>query len=136
MKRQIIKLIFLFLTSVCLFDCKKQVEKEYYEQYQSYDGLTIGKFITYRLDSTVLKSFGTGFDIHTYTVKDSVEAQITDNLNRLSYRVVRYQYDGNQWMPINTFMATPAENDFEFVENNLRIVKMVNPVVDGKTWNG
>lgn len=133
---KLVAITVFFLAGTFLADCKKQTDDKAYETYHPYVPLSVGKYITYKLDSTITTSFGTGFDVHTYTVKDSIEAQITDNANRLSYRVVRYQLSGMQWTPVNVFMVTPTANTLEWVDNNIRIIKMVNPVVNGKIWKG
>lgn len=103
-----------------------------------YFPLQTGKFITYNLDSTVFINFGTKDTVIKYQVKDTVEAKITDNLGRAAYRIVRYiRKDPSQaWAPNNTFMATLTTSSIEFVENNLRFVKLISPIKEDVTWNG
>ena len=48
-----------------------------------YNPLTVGKYITYNLDSTVVyTNFGQTQTVNSYQVKLMVDAQITDNLGR------------------------------------------------------
>ncbi|HTL09370.1 MAG TPA: hypothetical protein VL307_13965 [Chitinophagaceae bacterium] len=103
-----------------------------------YTNLAVGKFIIYKLDSTVTLPFGTGFTTNSYTVKDSVEAMLTDNLNRPAYRVVRYIWDpaAKVWNNSNAFMAIQTADRFEYIENNMRQLRMVSPIVDNFSWNG
>lgn len=103
-----------------------------------YFPLQTGKYITYNLDSTIFISFGTKDTVIKYQVKDSVEAKITDNLGRPAYRIVRYiRKDASQaWAANNTFMATATGTTVEFVENNLRFVKLISPIKEDVTWNG
>ena len=103
-----------------------------------YTNLKVGKFVIYKLDSTVTLPFGTGFTVNTYTVKDSVEGMITDNLNRSGYRIVRYVWNTttNTWNNSNTFQAIPTGNTFEYIEDNRRQLKLVTPIVDNFNWKG
>ena len=108
------------------------------DKISDYTNLAVGKYIIYKLDSTVTLPFGTGFTVNSYTVKDSVEAVVTDNLNRPGYRIVRYFWDEatKRWNNSNSFMAIQTNNTFEYVENNMRQVRMVSPIVDNFSWNG
>jgi hypothetical protein len=103
-----------------------------------YFPLKVGNQITYNLDSTVYINFGQKDTVIKYQVKDSIETQITDNLGRTAYRIVRYiRKDASQlWTPNNTFMAIPTANTIEYVENNLRYQKLKLPIVDGYSWKG
>ncbi|MEO5594361.1 MAG: hypothetical protein ABIR15_05435 [Chitinophagaceae bacterium] len=103
-----------------------------------YTNLGIGKFVTYKLDSTVTLPFGTGFTVNSYIVKDSIEAAITDNLNRPGYRIARYVWDEptKKWNNSNTFMAFQTANTFEYIENNMRQTRLVSPIVDNFSWKG
>ena len=103
-----------------------------------YTNLKVGKFVIYKLDSTVTLPFGTGFTVNSYTVKDSVEGMITDNLNRSGFRIVRYVWNAitNSWDNSNTFQAIPTGNTFEYIEDNMRQVRLVTPIVDNFSWKG
>jgi hypothetical protein len=121
-----------------LFACKKQSESFSTASLNDYYPLQVGKYITYNLDSTVFINFSTKDTIIKYQVKDSIDAQITDNLGRPAFRITRYirKNAGDAWTGNNTFMAIPTENTIEFVENNLRFQKLKLPIVEGFTWKG
>lgn len=103
-----------------------------------YNPLAVGKYITYQLDSTVFTNFGTNLEVHSYQVKHLVEAEITDNLGRPSYRIVRFIRNSptGTWMADNTFMTTNTGSGLEFVENNLRYIKLRTPFRDFYSWKG
>ncbi|HSK14277.1 MAG TPA: hypothetical protein VK907_13745 [Phnomibacter sp.] len=105
-----------------------------------YFPLQPGKFIIYRLDSTVLTQFGRDTTVNTYRVRDLVDAEITDNLGRKSYRIVRTMSNAAgtaPYLPSNTFQATPEATDWiEYVENNLRFMKLRFPIIEGFQWKG
>jgi hypothetical protein len=127
------------LTATLFFAGCKKSDTLTTEEVNSYYPMTVGKYITYRLDSTNYIGYTITPTLRTYYVRDLVEAQITDNLNRRSFRVVRFIKDSLSqptWRNSNTFMVTPLERTIEYVENNLRYVRLQNPVKDGFTWPG
>ncbi|MEO6314516.1 MAG: hypothetical protein ABIU63_00655 [Chitinophagaceae bacterium] len=137
MNNKISALVIIVFCSLLMARCNSKNDLVS-DKISDYTNLAVGKYVIYKLDSTVTLPFGTGFTVNSYTVKDSVEAQITDNLNRPAFRIVRYILDEStkQWNNSNTFMAIQTNNTFEYVENNLRQVRMVSPIVDNFNWNG
>jgi hypothetical protein len=105
-----------------------------------YFPLQVGKYITYRCDSTVLTQFGADTTKRYYRVRDKVDAEITDALGRKAYRILRTITDSAGKAPYqnnNTFMAVPDGVDWvENVENNLRFMKLRFPIREGFEWPG
>lgn len=120
-----------------LYSCKKETEDLNSPTIEDYSPLVVGKYITYQLDSSVMANFGASIETHSYEVKYVVDAAITDANNRPSFRIVRFKKRSNgTWDADATFMATPVANGLEFVENNLRYIKLRVPISDGYTWKG
>ena len=126
-------LLILLFTS-----CKKESETYDSGSLPDYFPLQVGKFISYELDSTVFLNFGKQKEVVSYQVKDLVDAEIKDNIGRLSYRIIRFSRKNasDPWIANNTFMATPTDKSIEFVENNLRYIKLILPVIVDKSWRG
>ena len=130
------------LFSLIIFSCTKKTEIYQTESINDYLPTIVGKYITYRVDSTVYPNFGTTTEVHSYQMKFVVDAQITDNLGRPSYRIYRYIRDtaGTQsWAPVynnSTYFITPLSDQIEVVENNLRFIKLHMPVTIDFTWKG
>lgn len=105
-----------------------------------YFPLVPGKHITYRLDSTALTQFGRDTTVRSYRVRDEVEAAITDATGRPAYRVVRRMSNAAgtaPFVPSHTFMAVKNGEDWiEWVENNLRFMKLRFPIREGFEWKG
>lgn len=118
--------------------CKKKTASLDTASIHDYYPVEVGKFITYNLDSTVFINFGQKDTVIHYQVKDVVDAAITDNIGRPSYRVIRYlrQTDTAPWIASITYMVTPTEKAIEVVENNLRFIKLMMPVRQGFSWKG
>lgn len=132
------RLVLLAFASSLFFSCN---EKEDFttEALADYMPLSVGKFITYRIDSMVFTNFGRSTEIHKYQVKHQVDALITDNLGRPTYRIFRFIRDtaGTQpWQPAGTYYITPLSDQAEIAEDNLRFIKLHLPFRDGFTWKG
>lgn len=128
-----------FLAVISFFSCKKQTETFNTDSLGDYLPLETGKYITYRLDSTVFLNFGKRMEVHSYQVKYEINAEVPDNLGRPAYRIYRYIRDtaGEQsWAPDNTFYITPLESQIEYTEDNLRFIKLHLPIKDGFSWKG
>lgn len=101
--------------------------------------LSVGKYITYRLDSTSYINYGQKDTVVKYQAKEVVEAAITDNLGRPGWRIVRYLSDTTgtkPWTPVTTINLIPLRESVEVVENNLRYLKLKLPVSEGFSWKG
>jgi len=133
------RLTFLVIAAaITLFSCNEKEELTT-EALSDYVPLTVGKYITYRIDSMVFTNFGRSTEIHKYQVKHQVDAQITDNLGRPSYRVYMFTRDsaGTQlWQPTGSYFITPLADQLEVIENNLRFIKLHLPITDGFSWKG
>ena len=132
------KFSFIILTTCLLLNsCKKQ-DSFTSAPLSDYYPLQVGKYITYNLDSTVFINFNKKDTVIKYEIQDRVDSQIVDNIGRPAFMIHRFiRKNATQpWSPNNTFMAVPTENSIEFVENNLRYIKLKLPITQGFTWNG
>ena len=135
------KKLFIFSIFVLLISgCKKESEgtpatanmEEYYP-------LQIGKYITYKLDSTVYINLNTQKVVHSYVVRDYVDSKFQDNTGQDVYRIrrmMRDQLDTTMWKDNATFLVTQNKKSTDFTENNLRYIKLINPVKEFATWQG
>ncbi len=131
--------VIVFVAMSVLFNaCKKQNDSFSSGSIKDYYPLIVGKYITYNLDSTIFINFGKKDTVVKYQVQDRVDAQITDNLGRPAFRILRFiRKNATQaWAPNNTFMAIATDNTLEFVENNLRFQKLKIPIKEGFSWKG
>lgn len=132
-------LVTSFLAACFLFSCTKTTETYQTAHLSEYFPVQVGKYITYRLDSTVFTSFGTVTEVHSFQEKQVVDAQFTDGSGRASYRVLRYTRDTagtRPWAPAGSYSITPGDSTIEVNENNLRFIKLILPVKEGVTWKG
>jgi hypothetical protein len=131
-------LYLLSFTCIILVSCDEK-EEFVSEPLTAYMPMTVGKYITYRVDSLVFTQFGTVDETHYYRVKHQVDAQITDNLGRPAYRVFRYISDssGTQpWQASGSYTVTLDGMQAEVTEDNLRVIKLHLPLKEGFSWRG
>lgn len=134
---------YLAFTFVSCTDEKETLTLD--EKAENYLPLAPGKYITYRLDSLTFSAYGTVNDTTKYQVKHVIDSKITDNLGRPSYRVYRFIRDSvnatswtpaQPWTNAGTYYITPLADQVELIEDNLRFIKLHNPVRDGFSWKG
>lgn len=132
--------VYLFFIALCFASCKEKLSDFKVDPITNWYPNTVGKFITYKVDSTVFTNFGTTKVIRSGFVKDVFEQAVTDNLGRPSTRIVRYfkRNLADAWANSNTFFATITNsgNTAEYIENNLRYIRLKNPVRNDFAWNG
>lgn len=132
------KYLSLFGLILIFASCKKQNEVLQTDSIADYYPLKVGNYITYDLDSTVFINFGKKDTVIHYQAKDVVDAAITDNLNRPSYRIVRYlrKNSNDDWRASSTYMVTSIEKSLELIDNNLRYIKLMAPIRQDFSWKG
>lgn len=133
------KLLPAAVISLLLFaSCKKSSEELVTPAISDYAPLTVGKYITYSLDSLVYTNFGTVEAHRFYDVRYVVADTASDNLGNKGYKIIRYikPSGSGTFTPDNTFSGYNTGRNFEFIENNLRYIKLAQPVKEGGSWKG
>jgi hypothetical protein len=132
-----LKNVFYLALIVAFASCKKQSEDAPTDTIADYAPLKVGKYISYKLDSTVFTNLGTVQVVRSYQVRYTVLDSVV-NSGKVSYRIVRsIRADATQpYINDNTFTANYNGNSFEFVDNNLRFIKLVLPYTATTTWKG
>ena len=131
----------LFLLAICsplFFSCNEK-EELVSASLNDYSPLVAGKYITYRVDSTVFTNFGRAIEVHKYQVKHQVDALITDNLGRPSYLVFRYIRDSaglQPWRANGSYFVTVLSDQLELIDDNMRVIKLHFSIKNGFSWKG
>src|SRR5688500_9829083 len=125
MRANFLRCFGIALVTLSLLGCSKETGTITSEPLSEYLPLHSGKYITYRLDSTVFTNFGRNEEVRYFEEKHVVDAQVTDNLGRTSYRIFRFLRDtlGGAWSSAGTYYITPTAQTMEVIENNFRVVK-------------
>jgi len=121
-----------------LVSCRKENANFTLESVNDYFPLQVGKYITYDLDSTIFTNFNQDLTIKHYQAQYRVDAAVTDNLGRAAFNISRYlRTDSTQpWAIDNVFTAVPTGKSIEFIEDNLRFIKLMMPIEEGFSWKG
>ena len=130
-------MLLIATVAISISACKK-TEVLQTAQISDYAPLVTGKYITYQLDSLVIVNFGRKDTIISYQVKFVIDSLIKDNLNRPAYRVFRYirKDSTTSWATDNTFLYVNTGTSLEFIEDNHRFLKLVQPIKNGNSWKG
>src|SRR5690606_2300787 len=133
-------LLLIVISGVLLSACESETETLNMETIADYAPLSVGKYITYRLDSLVYTNFGRNVETHSYLVRHEVDAEITNGLGRPAYRVFRYLNTNltgaGDWTANGSYLITSLTDQLEVTEDNLRMIKLHRPFRPGFTWKG
>ena len=133
------KSIVYFCIIFALMACEKESVSFKTERIKDYYPLKVGKFISYRLDSTVYLNLGTKKVVHSYLIQDKIDSIITDNLGRPSYKIkrtIRSTTDTTKWKDLMSYLVTYDSTRLELVQDNQRYLKLVEPISNGFNWKG
>ncbi len=130
---------FLLLVAMCfvaLFSCKKS-SKSTVDATLNYFPLTLGKYVTYAVDSV----YYIDTSCERYEIKSQMKYSITDTITynkKPSYMmdVFSRPYDGADWKHINVIIITPSPEGLLYFQDNCKYIKMVFPVANGVSWFG
>jgi len=139
--KQPLNLLTALIIILAIPGCKKETGSFNSDLPSDYFNLAPGKYIIYDLDSTLYVNFGQEEVVNHYQAKDVVNEQITDNLNRTAWRIIRYLRDAQStsdadWTPKMTYTIVPGIQSVEVVENNMRYLKVQMPINTGFSWKG
>ena len=123
---------------VLLVSCKKETETFTTASVNDYFPLQIGKYITYDLDSTVFTNFNQNLTVRHYQAQYKVEDSTRDNLGRKGYKINRYLRSDStkNWAIDNVFTVFATAKSIEYIQDNLRFIKLAAPIDEGFSWKG
>jgi len=137
------KLVPLFLIaaffSLSFLSCTKEKDTEYKEdRTRAYFPLQFGRYVVYDVDSTRWDDFLKVKTLYQYQMRYTVADTFRDNQFRLSYRIDVHlrKKDNIPWNTHRVIYVTPTPTHLEYVEDNVRFIKLVFPVSNTITWKG
>lgn len=140
MKTQFLKFFYyLFLLSFVVGSCGDKKDVFETEKLSEYLPLQVGKYITYRLDSTVFTVSGTKSEVHKYQVKHTVVNEMLNDGNNQTYliqRSINNEDASGTWINNGSYYVTPGENSIDVIDNNLRVTVLHAPLRTDFNWNG
>jgi len=137
----VVGLMTLVCTTVMLASCNKErtvLNTNGADLYQSFMPLEIGKYIIYDVDSSI---WDDNLCIK-FTRKSQQEYLVVDTFRDLQKRL-SYVINVNSrltasgpFVKNDVIYYTPGAEQLEFVEKNIRFMRLVNPISEGKQWAG
>jgi hypothetical protein len=128
------------VATVTFFSCKKEtkVNTDGGNLYQPYVPYQIGKYVIYDVDSSLWDDNLCLKVSRKCQMEYLVSDTFRDGQNRLSYvvDVLSRKNDTAQFASDYVLYVTPGAEQYEFVEKNIRFMRMVNPVKNGYSWSG
>jgi len=127
------------LSAFCLFSCKK--DKEDYvapDIGHNYAGMEVGRYVLYDVDSLFYDDFTNTVDTSIYQIKEEVVEKYIDLENEEAFKIHRYkkEKDSLNWVLKDVWNAKLTQTNFQKVEENVRLVKLIFPVRANVNWNG
>lgn len=131
--------IIILLVITLLWGCSRKADLPVAGTIPDFMPLQAGQSLTYRLDSTRYPAQGSATTTHTHIVRDRVDGGTRDAQGRPAWRIVRAyrdEADTTRWTDRESFLAIPTRLSLEWLEGNLRSIRLVNPVREGFSWEG
>lgn len=141
-------IVLLFCCSVVLIflisSCKKDSEITTSDFGYDYFPTQVGQYVIYEVDSIWQDDISAVYDTTRYQLKELIASTFLDNSDRPTLRIERYKkfynpslpYDSMQWTLTDVWLANRTSATAEKVEENIRYLKIVFPVKEGKQWDG
>lgn len=141
------RLIFsLIIFSFVLFSCSKETTESNLSQTSDYYPMKIGSWHIYDVDSITYNDFTepVTIDTFTYQVMEELTDTFYDLEGSLSYEITRSKRSGNDsvnvesqpWEIADIWWVKNSSGNIERIEENIRYVSLLNPIREGKSWDG
>jgi hypothetical protein len=138
---------YLYIITVLLIfaSCKKKsVPADSVDVGKDYYPLTLGKYVTYEVDSTVYDEFTFLPKTSKYRIKEKIEEEFTDTDGKPALRLMRYikkydstkTYDQIAWTVKDAWQVNQSNTSLQVVEENVRFTKLIFAVKENAQWDG
>lgn len=134
--KTIVQIFFLSTFGLLIFySCSKENE-ELSVDYSYYPD-SVGHWIVYDVHKTSIDQSDTTEDIY-FQLKEVIESKFFDTEGRETMRIERYIRSNETlpWQISDVWMGNLLAGNVQIVEENVRFIKLVFPVVENKSWNG
>ncbi|MBN2683535.1 MAG: hypothetical protein JXR58_13655 [Bacteroidales bacterium] len=132
------RIIFFISIIILFFSCKKEESVPIPEIDYSYLPLDTGVYFVYQIEEIEIDSALSYYDTVRYQLKTVFESYYSDAEGNNAIRVERYKRNSSlqNWSVSDVWSANYKNGTVQFVEENMRFVKMVYPSSINKTWDG
>ncbi|MFD2245006.1 hypothetical protein [Pontibacter ruber] len=130
-------LLFLVLLAGFVVGCDtKTVEPDLHAAGYDYYPLNVGDFRIYDVTNIFYRN-NVG-DTTRFQLRERVDTTFTDQTNTLNYKIIRSirPNANSSWRDDSVIVVTKSVTNVILSKDNTKWVKLVFPVVSGKTWKG
>ncbi len=137
-KKTLPLLLLAVLFTIAYTSCKKADDIPVVKESDNYFPLEIGKYVIYNVDSTIWDDTNCVKITRRHQMMYTVADTFTDAKGRASYRVdVRIRKKAEDpWQIQSVMYATNTGQELEIAYSQLRFIKMIYPISEGRTWLG
>jgi hypothetical protein len=138
MMQKYFRYFLVVLFAIPLFQgCKKDSVIPPDPYYREYFTAEAGQYIIYQCDSIVFDDFNGTIDTFRFKIKEYYESEFIDNAGRKAMRIERFKQAENasNWVLSDVWQVVKTDLQVEKVEEDVRMIKLIFPVVDEKEWN-
>ena len=132
--------VFIILSSILLFGCKKDKETTTIDLGTNYFPREVGSWVIYDIDSIIHDDNDAqlGYiDTFKYQFKEVIESKYTDTAGVLNHRIERYsRTDTTDWVILDVWSSRMDNYRAIQVEENIDFIKLIFAPKIGDTWNG
>ncbi len=131
--------ILILFSIVILFSCKKDSDDYVQPDIgQGYAGMELGKYVVYDVDSFFYDDFTASIDTSIFKIKEVVAESYTDLEGEEAFKIYRYKKnsDTTSWVLKDVWNAKLIKTNFQKTEENVKFIKLIFPVREGRVWNG
>jgi|AntAceMinimDraft_17_1070374.scaffolds.fasta_scaffold06147_2 hypothetical protein len=135
-KNKIISIIIILLLIV--YSCEEKSTLPPIDLKYEYFPVNTGKWIIYDVDSISYNDFTLDTDTFVFQIKEYIESSFIDNSNKNTQRIERYKRNNDtlNWSIKDVWYCNLNNTTAEKVEEDVRFVKLVFPVIISKKWDG
>ena len=130
----LISVLYLFTIFItCRKDQSTKIDMGY-----NYFPVDVGRWVIYDVDSIIHNNFTSTIDTFHFQIKEIIAGMFVDNEGRNTLRLERWKKENDtiDWRLQDVWYENLLDTKAEKVEENIRYIKLVFPVKEGKSWDG
>ncbi|PSR52993.1 hypothetical protein AHMF7605_05355 [Adhaeribacter arboris] len=129
----------VFLICFVFGGCTEEIAPNPEELGLKYYPLQVGDYWIYQVIETHYQNqfANQASDSINYFVRERVDTIFKDLTNKDTYKIIRSRRNKTSeiWGTDSVFVVNKSGSDVRVTQNNVRVVKFIFPVVEGKKWN-
>ena len=127
--------LFLLFIIIGLSACSEEISLANDDLGQAYFPVKVGNYWIYEVSET--KVLDNQYDSITYEIREQVDTVYTNQVNELTYRVLKSQRSNSSqpWGSDSLYTINLNRLDVQVTRNNKRRIALIFPIVEGNEWN-